>query len=137
MDKVQRLIEIASQLGSIQDFCEFVDTIHTIGKCNDSQCPIQTFLGKLKGVVLDENVSYDDRRNFFVKVCLQNINLFWSMYKLQQKGKEIIAKINHLINSQENVTKKDKNEVLLGQLVVQKQEVQKQIDNLLEKIYNE
>ena len=137
MDKVQRLIEIASQLGSIQDFCEFVDTIHTIAKCNDSQCPIQTFLGKLKGVVLDENVSYDDRRNFFVKVCLQNINLFWSMYKLQQKDKENIAKINHLINFQENVTKKDKNEVLLGQLVVQKQEVQKQIDNLLEKIYNE
>lgn len=59
------------------------------------------------------------------------------MYKLQQKDKENIAKINHLINFQENVTKKDKNEVLFGQLVVQKQEVQKQIDNLLEKIYNE
>ena len=54
-----------------------------------------------------------------------------------KKGKENIEKINHLVASQENITEKDKNEVLLGQLVAQKQEVQKQIDNSLEKIYME
>ena len=54
---------------------------------------------------------------------------------VQEKGKENIEKINHLIASQENITEKEKNEVLLGQLVAQKQEVQKQIDNSLEKIY--
>ena len=56
---------------------------------------------------------------------------------VQEKGKENIEKINHLVASQENITEKDKNEVLLGQLVAQKQEVQKQIDNSLEKIYME
>ena len=69
MDKVRRVIEIASQLGSIQEFCEFVNTIHTVAKCTDSHCP----------------VSYNDRRNFFLKVCMQNINLFWSMFKRKVK----------------------------------------------------
>ena len=59
------------------------------------------------------------------------------MVHVQEKGKENIEKINHLVASQENITEKDKNEVLLGQLVAQKQEVQKQIDNSLEKIYME
>ena len=65
MDKVQHVIEIASQLGSIQEFCEFVDTIHTVAKCTDSQCPVEIFNRKLKKTVFDENVSYDDRRIFF------------------------------------------------------------------------
>ena len=37
------------------------------------------------------------------KVFLKNMNLFWSMHKLQEKGKEIIEKINHLISSKENI----------------------------------
>ena len=82
-------------------------------------------------------ITYDDRRNFFLNVCKQNINLFWSIYKLQQKGKENIEKINHLIAFQENITDKEENEVLLVQLDANKLEVQKQIDNLLEKIYSE
>ena len=85
--------------------------------------------------MFDENITYDDHRNFFVKVCIQNINLFCSMYKLQQIGKENLEKINHLIASRENITDKEKNEVPLGQLVAKKLEVQKQIENLLENIY--
>ena len=46
MDKVRRVIEIASQLGSIQEFCEFVDTIHTVAKC--THCPVEIFSRKLK-----------------------------------------------------------------------------------------
>ena len=87
--------------------------------------------------MFDENVTYDDHRKFFVKVCIQNINLFCSMYKLQQIGKENLEKINHLIASQENITDKEKNEVPFGQLVAKKLEVQKQIENLLENIYIE
>ena len=48
MDKVRRVIEIASQLGSIQEFCEFVGTIHTVAKCTDSHCPVEIFNRKLK-----------------------------------------------------------------------------------------
>ena len=48
MDKVQHVIEIASQLSSIQEFCKFVYTIHTVAKCTDSHCPIENFNRKLK-----------------------------------------------------------------------------------------
>ena len=137
MDKVQYVIKIAFQIGSVQEFCEFVETIHTVAKCTDSHCPTEVFNRKLNKTVFDENITYDDRRNFFLNVCKQNKNLFWSIYKLQQKGKENIEKINHLIASQENITDKEKREVLLVQLDANKLEVQKQIDNLLEKIYSE
>ena len=35
--------------------------------------------------MFDENLSYGDRRNFFMKYCIQNLTVFWAMYKLQQK----------------------------------------------------
>ena len=47
------------------------------------------------------------------------------MYKLQQKGKENLERINQLIKSQEPTNKKEKDEALLAQLVVKRQEVQK------------
>ena len=85
MDKVQYVIKIAFQIGSVQEFCEFVETIHNVAKCTDSHCPTEVFNRKLNKTVFDENITYDDRRNFFLNVCKQNINLFWSIYKLQQR----------------------------------------------------
>ena len=57
------------------------------------------------------------------------------MYKLQRKGKENLERINQLIKSQEPKNKKD--EALLAQLVVKRQEVQKEIDYLLDKTHIE
>ena len=55
------------------------------------------------------------------------------MYKLQRKGKENLERINQLIKSREPKNKKHK--ALLAQLVVKRQEVQKEINYLLDKIY--
>ena len=55
------------------------------------------------------------------------------MYKLQRKGKENLERINQLIKSRE--PKNKKHEALLAQLVVKRQEVQKEINYLLDKTY--
>ena len=57
------------------------------------------------------------------------------MCKLQQKGKESLERIEELINSQESIHEKQRDEALLGKLVVERQEIQNQIDQLLDKIY--
>ena len=53
------------------------------------------------------------------------------------KRKKNLDKINQLINSQESANKKQKDEVLLAQLVIKRQKIQEEIDYLLNKIYIE
>ena len=57
------------------------------------------------------------------------------MYKLQRKGKENLERINQSIKSQEPTNEKEKDEALLAQSFVKRQEVQKETDYLLNKIY--
>ena len=83
MYKVQKVIEISSQLSSILEFCKFVDSFHSITKCTKPNCPIGNLGSKLKKKMFDVNLSYNHRRNFFVKFCVGNLSVFWSMYKLQ------------------------------------------------------
>ena len=85
--------------------------------------------------MFDENLSYDQRRNFFLKFCVENLSVFWSIYKLHQKGKENLESIEGLINSQEITNEKQGGEALLGKLVAERQEIQNQIDQMLDKIY--
>ena len=51
MDKVQHITKISSRLGYIQEFCEFVDTIHTVAIKTSSQCPVEIFNVNLKKTV--------------------------------------------------------------------------------------
>ena len=44
--------------------------------------------------MFDENFSYDDHKIYFLRHCMQNLTVFWIMYKLQQKGKENLKRIN-------------------------------------------
>ena len=91
MDSVEKIIEISSELGSIQDFCQFVDHIHKITACNDEGCLIQLFLTNLKRVLFNEEFSYEKRRTFFTFICIKNIPVFNAMYKLQLKGKDNVC----------------------------------------------
>ena len=43
MKKVQKVIDIASQFSSMQEFCKFVDTFHKITKCRDPNYLIKIF----------------------------------------------------------------------------------------------
>ena len=57
MCKVEKVIEICSQLGSIQEFCKFVDRFHQITKCTEPNCPVRNLGSELKKEMLDENLS--------------------------------------------------------------------------------
>ena len=97
MEKVQKVIDIASQLGLMQEFCESVDTVHAVAKCSEPNCVINIFNFKSKKEIFNENLSYDDRRNFLLRHCVKNLNIFWAMYKLQRKEKGNLERINQLI----------------------------------------
>ena len=48
MYKVQKVIEISSQLSSVLEFCKFVDSFHSITKCTKPNCPVGNLGSKLK-----------------------------------------------------------------------------------------
>ena len=48
MEKVQKVIDIASQFGLMQEFCGSVDTVHAVAKCSECNCEIIIFNSKLK-----------------------------------------------------------------------------------------
>ena len=52
---------------------------------------------------------------------MENLSVFWSMYKLQRKGKENVEKIEQLINSQEITNEKKRDEALLGISLAERQ----------------
>ena len=83
MYKVQKVSENSSQLGSIQEFCKFVNNFHSLTKCTEPNCPVGNLSSKLKKEMFDENLSCGHRMDFFVKFCVENLSVFWSMYKLQ------------------------------------------------------
>ena len=48
MYKVQKVTEISSQLGSIQEFYNVVNSFHSITKCIEPDCPVGNLGSKLK-----------------------------------------------------------------------------------------
>ena len=48
MYKVQKVIEISSQLGSIEEFCKFVNSFHSITKYTEPNCHVGNLGPKLK-----------------------------------------------------------------------------------------
>ena len=77
MEKVQNVIDIASKLVLMQEFCESVDTFHVVAKCSEPNCEINIFNSKLKKGIFSENLSYNDCINFFLRHCVKNF-----MYRL-------------------------------------------------------
>ena len=71
MEKVE-VIEISSQLGAIQEICEFVERVHNIWKCATPNCSIKLLNSKLCTVIFDETLDYDTCRN----ICMENATAF-------------------------------------------------------------
>ena len=59
MEKVEKIIEFSSELEKIQQFCDFIEDVHSITKCKKSNCPIGTYMNDLKIVVFDPALDYD------------------------------------------------------------------------------
>ena len=85
MDINQIIIELSSQIGSIQQFCSFVSTFCNLTNCTRPRCDIRSFNDKLKQVVVESTNNYVDARHFFVRTCVQNTELFKSVYSVYKK----------------------------------------------------
>lgn len=44
----QKIFEISAELGKMQEFCLFTESVHAIAKCTKEECEIKTFLNGLK-----------------------------------------------------------------------------------------
>ena len=89
MDVFKNLIEVGSQLISIQEFYEFTEDIHKMIGCKESECDIVKFCTPMKDVIHDPNKDYDYKRNFFMAQTVKFPNVFSMMFQLKNKeGKE-------------------------------------------------
>lgn len=99
-------------------------------------CKIEKFLKRLTKNAFNEDLTYDERRKFFIQHSMENVLVFNDMYSLQLKGKEKVEKIKHLIATSEYTHQKQKdNSEELKRLMSKKYLIQKKIEDLLEKIY--
>lgn len=132
----QKIFEISAELGKMQEFCLFTESVHAIAKCTKEECEIKTFLNGLKKKnVFNEKLLYEERRKFFIQHSLENITVFNTMFNMQLKGKKNVERIDDLIENTEEIVKKTKNrEERLNELLAEKQEIQKRIGYLLKEI---
>ena len=85
MDINQIIIELSSQIGSMQQFCSLVNTFCNLTNSTCPRCGIRSFNDKLKQVVVESTNNYVDARHFFVRTCVQNTELFKSTYSVYKK----------------------------------------------------
>ena len=84
MDINRQIIELSSEIGSVQEFCSFVNTFYSLTKCTYPQCNIRSFNEILRQGVVFENNTDKESRCFFMQRCIQNPELFQSLYRLKE-----------------------------------------------------
>ena len=83
----------------------FTEHVHNLTKCIDRDCAIKNFLKMYRSNIFNEELINE---KFFTDHCLKNIKVFNALCNLQQKGKENIEKIDHLISQVEEIKKENK-----------------------------
>ena len=82
MDVNQEIIVMSSQIGSVYEFGSFVTTFYDLTNWTYPQCNIRSFNNK---VVVESSRSYENARNFCMWTCIQNPELFKSIYAVYIK----------------------------------------------------
>ena len=67
MEMFQNLLEVGSQLSSVQEFYEFTEDIHKMIGCDKPECDISNFLTPMKDIIHDPNEDYDFSMMFQLK----------------------------------------------------------------------
>ena len=126
---------MASKLGTNQNFCEFIEDIHKIKKCEKSDCPIEAYISELRKVVFDPMVDYNVCRNVFIKLSFESFEVFWAMFNLQKNSKEHVKEIVDSSEASNKQIKEKYGDVMLEELIAIKQQIEKQTEYLTHKIY--
>ena len=126
MEMFQNLVEVGSQLFSVQEFYEFTEDIHKITGCQDSECNISKFFTAMKDLIYDTNKDYDYKINFFMAQAVKFPNVFDRTFQLKNKeqSKEQV----------ENLIEGLKQSLKLEKLKEEQKRVTEEIDILLNKI---
>ena len=89
MEKVEQIIEISSKLETIQQFCEFVEDVHKITKCQKSDYPIDIYSAELGKKVFDSMVDYDVCTNVSFKFWFESSKAFLGHVSITEKGQKM------------------------------------------------
>ena len=60
----EKIFYISSELLRMQEFLGFTNYVHQLAKCADKDCVIDGFLKRIREVIFNEELSYDQRRFF-------------------------------------------------------------------------
>ena len=80
LETFENLIEVGSQLSSVQEFYEFTEDIHKMIGCKDPECDISKFFTPVKYVIYDSNKNYDYKTNFCMSQAVKFPNVFNTMF---------------------------------------------------------
>lgn len=81
-----------------------------IAKCTEEKCDVEEFLKVLLENLFNEELTYDERRQFFIEHSLKYSKVFNAMFMLHSKGKENIKKIKDLISVSNELLEKHEKE---------------------------
>lgn len=81
-----------------------------------------------KKCLKNKELSYDERRKFFIEHSMENELVFNAMYNLQLKGKENVERIDNLIKNTEEIIEKQKSkQERLDELFAEKRKLRKEL----------
>ena len=84
--------------------------LRNIAKCTEEKCDAEEFLKVLLENLFNEELTYDERRKFFIEHSLKYSKVFNAMFMLHSKGKENIKKIKDLISVSNELLEKHEKE---------------------------
>ena len=84
--------------------------LRNIAKCTEEKCHVEEFLKVLLENLFKEELTYDERRQFFIEHSLKYSKVFNAMFMLHSKGKENIKKIEDLISVSNELLEKHEKE---------------------------
>ena len=78
------------------EFFQFVDKIHSLADCDKEESDLGTYVGRLKGVLLNPEKSYGDKRSFLTSHSINYANVFRSMSNLKKNEEYAITLLEGL-----------------------------------------
>ena len=132
----EKIFYISSELLRMQEFWGFTNYVHQLATCTDKDCVIDGFLKKIREVIFNEELSFDQRRFFFRDICYSNLSVFNAMFQLHHRGKKNINRIELLCENPADILQRQlaRNEKL-KKLIAEKYKIQKKIDSIVEDLF--
>ena len=132
----EKIFYISSELLRMQEFWGFTNYVHQLATCTDKDCVIDGFLKKIREVIFNEELSFDQRRFFFRDICYSNLSVFNAMFQLHHRGKKNINRIEFLCENPADILQRQlaRNEKLKKR-IAEKYKIQKKIDSIVEDLF--